>query len=144
MTHLSCDFTDDAWQRVIFRLPLFRPRCKVPQLPLHGLASRHASSHDLRSTCVVAIIRQPHLGSDEENLAIVDDDSTIVRNILVRNRPTHQLGRGRQRGDGVTHIPMSQTISCSSSSCNTFASTSHECNIVSPAIQSIDRVTCRA
>ena len=41
---------------------------------------------------VVAIIREPHFGTDEDDLAIVDDDTTIIGDVLVHHWPAE---RGR-------------------------------------------------
>lgn len=54
-----------------FRLPRSRPRSEPPQF------------------AVITIIRHPHLGSDEQDLAIKDDQSTVVKDVLVDHWPVH-------------------------------------------------------
>lgn len=84
ITYLPSDLPYDARKRVFLGLPVFRPRGKVSQLPLRPSA---ISTHPSGRTHIIAIIRHPHLWPDEENFAVVDDHSAIVRDVLVQDRP---------------------------------------------------------
>ena len=69
-TNLSSDGLDDPRKVMVFVLSLPRPRGEVTEL------------------AVVPVICQPHLGTDEENFLVVNDDSTVVVHILVYNWPS--------------------------------------------------------
>ena len=55
---------------MVVRLAVLLPRREVSQL------------------AIVAIVREPHLWTDEENLLVVADDAAVVGDGLVRHRPS--------------------------------------------------------
>lgn len=67
--YLFSNCLNDSRKIVVLPLARFHPRCKVPQFS------------------IIPIIRQPHLGPNEKNLAIMNNDAAIVDDILVDDRP---------------------------------------------------------
>jgi len=66
---LLSDGLDYPWEEVVLPLVVLHPRCEVSHLT------------------VVSIISKPHLGTNEENLLVVDNDATVVYHVLVYDRP---------------------------------------------------------
>ena len=60
---------NDPGQIVILDLSVLHPRREVPHFP------------------VVPVVREPHLRPDVYNLVAVDDDSAVVDDVLVDDRP---------------------------------------------------------
>ena len=77
---------------------------------------------------VVAVVRHPHLRTDEKNLTIVDDYTAVVDHIFVHYRPTNGIFSDNPiwHGHRETNIPMSQTIPYASGDLRISARTSHE------------------
>lgn len=69
MTDLSSDILNDARQIMRFRFSCSGPRCKPTQF------------------AIVAIVGHPHLGSDQKNLAIEENQAAVVQYVLVNDRP---------------------------------------------------------
>ena len=67
--YLSGNSMDDPRQVMVLHLPMLHPRRKIPHLP------------------VIPIVRQPHLRANVQDLVPVDDDSTVVDDVLVDNGP---------------------------------------------------------
>ena len=67
--YLASDGLHDAGQVVVLPLARLHPRCEVPQL------------------AIVAVIREPHLWANEQDLAVVDDHAAVVYHVLVHHRP---------------------------------------------------------
>ena len=57
---------------MIFHLSMFHPRCEVSHFT------------------IIAVVREPHLRADVENLPTVDDYATVVDDILVDHRPCYR------------------------------------------------------
>ena len=55
---------------MVFHLPMFLPWGEVAHL------------------AVVPVVGEPHFGSDEEDLVIVNDDAAVVYDVLVDNGPS--------------------------------------------------------
>jgi hypothetical protein len=53
---------------------------------------------------VVAVVRKPHFGADEEDLLVEDDDAAIVDDVLVDDGP---IEKKRVRKDGEKQISKS-------------------------------------
>jgi hypothetical protein len=118
-TYLTCNCLDHSWKIVVLNLTMFRPRREVAHL------------------AVIPVIRQPHLWPNEEDLTVVDDNSTVVYDILVNDRPGRQRkssGQGStpKRAYMGTYIPTSQTMSEVSGDDRIRPSISQECMVVSP------------
>ena len=54
---------------MVLYLAMFHPRREVPHLP------------------VVSVVREPHLWANVQDLASVDNDSTVVDDVLMNDRP---------------------------------------------------------
>jgi len=67
--YLTRNITDYAREIVILPLAVFHPWCEVPHLT------------------IIAVVSQPHLRTDEKDLATVKNDATIVDNILMDHGP---------------------------------------------------------
>ena len=39
---------------------------------------------------IISVVGHPHLGSDHQNLSVINDDSAIVVIVLVSHRPVHR------------------------------------------------------
>jgi len=85
----------------------------------------------VRMTHIVPVVGHPHFGPDEDDLAIVDDHTAIVRYVLVKYWPDISLVLNRVQDR--TYIPISHMIPWASSLCKILARTSQECNTVSPS-----------
>ena len=85
-----------------------------------------------KGTHIVPIVGHPHLGPNEDNLAIVDDHSAIVWDVLVQYWPAISYGSSKSFS-ASTYIPISQMIPCASSLWRILARTSQECKTVSPS-----------
>jgi hypothetical protein len=76
---------------------------------------------------IVSIVSQPHLWTDEEDLSVVNDDSTVVDHILVHDWPGMKditnVTDGKEKD---AHMPISHIIPCASSDAKIFARTSQE------------------
>lgn len=94
--------------------------------------SQLSVSCQIQPAYVVPIVGHPHLRSNEEDSAIVDNHSAVVRYILVQYWPNYQL-RSYEVWNSFTYIPISQMIPCASSHCKILARTSQECKTVSPS-----------
>jgi len=66
---------------------------------------------------VVPIVGHPHLWSDQQDLPVMNDDSTIIIVVLVRHWPVVPGPQGElasyvtRRNDHGAYIPISQMIS---------------------------------
>lgn len=69
ITYLLCHSLNYPWEVMILVLPMLLPWRKISQLS------------------IISIIGEPHLGSDEQNLLIVDDHTAVIDNIFVDDRP---------------------------------------------------------
>jgi hypothetical protein len=105
--YLVGDSLYHPWKEMVFPLAMLFPRREMTEL------------------AVVAIIGQPHLGSNEENLAIMDNDTAIVPDILVDDRPGRDMSRTRLPNK-LACIPISHTIPTVASDDNILASTCQE------------------
>lgn len=72
-TYLISDGLDYPREEVVFPLVVLHPRREVSHLT------------------VVSIISKPHLGTNEENLLVVDNDATVVYHILMCDRPWDRM-----------------------------------------------------
>ncbi len=106
--YLVSDSLYQPWKEMVFPLAMLFPRRKVTEL------------------AVVTIIGQPHLGSNEENLAIMDNDTAIVPDILVDDRPGRDMSRTTRQPNKLACIPISHTIPTVASDDNILASTCQE------------------
>jgi hypothetical protein len=50
---------------------------------------------DQNRTDVIPVVGHPHLGSDHQNLSVVDDDSAVVVVVLMSHRPVHRISTGQ-------------------------------------------------
>jgi hypothetical protein len=123
---------------VTFRIIPGRECSSVSLYFIHGVkclnslcGSQLRHHRQVEGTYIIPIVGHPHLGPDEDDLAIVDDHSAVVWDVLVQDGP--DLVSSLQRSVASTHIPMSQMIPCASSLCKILARTSQECNTVSPS-----------
>ena len=71
--YLVSDRLNQPRKKMVFPLAMLFPRGEMTEL------------------AVVAIIGQPHLGSNEDDLAIMNNDTAIVPDILVDNRPRRYI-----------------------------------------------------
>lgn len=71
--YLTGDGMDNPGEIVVFDLAVLHPRRKPPQLT------------------VVAVVRHPHLRANEEYLAIMDNNTAVVDDVLVYHRPNEIL-----------------------------------------------------
>jgi hypothetical protein len=69
MTNLLRDGLNNPWEEMIFPLSMLHPGSKVPHL------------------AVVAIVGEPHLGTNEQDLPIVYNDTAVVNHVLVHHGP---------------------------------------------------------
>ena len=106
--YLVSDRLDQPWKKMIFPLAMFFPRGEMTEL------------------AVVTVIGQPHLGSNEENLAIMNNDTAIVPDVLVDNRPRRNISKATRQPGKLARIPMSHMIPTVASDVNILASTSQE------------------
>jgi hypothetical protein len=106
--YLVSDRLNQPRKKMVFPLAMFFPRGEMTEL------------------AVVAVIGQPHLGSNEDNLAIMNNDTAVVPDILVDNGPGRNISRTTRQPDKLARIPMSHTIPTVASDDNTLASTSQE------------------
>ena len=60
---------------MVVRLAVLLPRREISQL------------------AIVAVVRQPHLRTDEKDLVVVNNDTTIINNIFVGNWPESSMIR---------------------------------------------------
>jgi hypothetical protein len=67
--YLSSDSLYHSRQIEVFGLACFYPWRKPTQLP------------------IIAVVGKSHFRTDEEDLAVENDDSAVIENILVDNRP---------------------------------------------------------
>jgi hypothetical protein len=67
--YLTGDCMNDAWQIMVFNLPVLLPWSKISKLS------------------IVTVVSHPHLWPNMQDLPIVDDHSTVVYYVLVHNRP---------------------------------------------------------
>ena len=94
---------------MIFPLPRLGPRRKVPEF------------------AIVAIVSEPQLGTYEKYLFIVDNDTTIIGDILVNDRPKKFSNVNNCSKFGkLTYMPISHKIFVATSEAKIFARTSHE------------------
>ena len=77
-TNLTSNALDHSWEIMVFSLTVFCPLREVAHL------------------AVIPVIRQPHFWPNEEDLTVVDDNSTVVDDVLVNDRPF-----GDQRNSSV-------------------------------------------
>lgn len=56
---------------MIFPLSVFRPRSKITEFT------------------IVPVIREPHLGSNKQNFAIMYNDTAVIDDVFMHNWPTH-------------------------------------------------------
>ena len=123
-TNLTSNTLDHPWKIVVFSLTMFCPWSEVAHL------------------AVIPVIRQPHLWPNKEDLTVVNDNSTVVDDVLVNHRPgkgfsrqqnsSGQEGTPKERIDMRTYIPTSQTMSEISGDDRIRPRTSQECMTVSP------------
>jgi hypothetical protein len=120
-TNLTSNALDHSWKIVVFSLTMFCPWREVAHL------------------AVIPVIRQPHFWPNEEDLTVVDDNSTVVDDVLVNDRPfgeqrnsSGQRSHPQERLDMGTHIPTSQTMSEVSGDDRIQPRISQECMTVSP------------
>ena len=86
-------------------------------------------SGEVSHLAIVPVIRKPHLRADEENLVVVNDDTAVVDDVLVRYGPFKVLPSGANRYGGnvlLTHIPTSHNMSDASSDCRSLTRISQE------------------
>ena len=81
---------------------------------------------------VVSIISKPHLGSYQKNFVIMNNNTAVVYDVLVHDRPKSTLRRMLSVYSGMIYMPMSQSMPSASSDSKIFARTSQECKVVSP------------
>ena len=81
---------------------------------------------------VVSAVRHPHLWTNENDFAIVDDYATVIDDIPVHDRPAWNFPVMFSIEYPITYIPISQTIPWASSEVRILPSTSHEWRQVSP------------
>jgi hypothetical protein len=43
-----------------------------------------------KETNIISVVGHPHLGTDHQNLSVVNDDSAVVVIVLVSHRPVHR------------------------------------------------------
>ena len=67
--HLASNGVYHSRKVVVLPLAMFLPRCEVAHLT------------------IVAIVCKPHLWSNQEDFTVVDDDATVVIDVLVDNGP---------------------------------------------------------
>ena len=67
---------------------------------------------------IVAIVCHPHLRTNEEDLRVVDNDSAVIYDVFVHDRPVEVSAMACKNGTRMTRIPISQTISLASSDFN--------------------------
>lgn len=79
--YLSRDDLNDPGQKVVIPLTMFQPGCEIPHL------------------AVVAIVSKPHLGADEEDLLVVNDDPAVVYHVLVHDWPEIRDRESRSEDD---------------------------------------------
>lgn len=48
-----------------------------------------------KETDVISIVGHPHLGSDHQNLSVINDDSAVIVIVLVSHRPVHRISTGQ-------------------------------------------------
>lgn len=77
-TNLTSNALDRSWKIVIFSLTMFCPSREVAHLT------------------VISVVRQPHLWPNKENLTIMDDDSAVIDDVLMNDRPGRRFGRQRK------------------------------------------------
>lgn len=70
---LICDRLHNAWKIVVFPFMMLSPCCEMAEF------------------AVVAIIRKPHLGTDEYDLAIVNNHTAVICDILVHDWPRNRV-----------------------------------------------------
>ena len=78
---------------------------------------------------IVPVIRKPHLRADEENLVVVNDDTAVVDDVLVRYGPFKVLPSGinhHSDSELLTYIPTSHSMSDDSSDCRSLTRISQE------------------
>lgn len=92
MSHLPAHCMNDSREIVILDLPMLHPWSEVPHLS------------------VVAVVREPHLRADVEDLPAVDDDSAVVDHILMHDRPGIRFIKRVSRSHLCTYMPMSHSI----------------------------------
>lgn len=93
-TYLPRNPPHNARQPKLLRLLLLDPRREPPQF------------------AVVAIVREPHLGPNEEDRAVVEDDPAVVGDILVDDGPACAVvSAGPERERKKAHIPTSTRMS---------------------------------
>lgn len=73
--YLVSDCLNQPGKKMVFPLAMLFPRSEMAEL------------------AVVAVVGQPHLGSNEDNLAIVNNDTAVVPDILVDDRPGRNISR---------------------------------------------------
>lgn len=60
---------DDTREVVILSLPMLRPWREIPHLP------------------IIPVVCQPHFRANVQNFLAIDDDSTVVYDVLMNDRP---------------------------------------------------------
>lgn len=67
--YLSSDLPNNTWQVMILALAVLCPWGKVP----------HFS--------IIPVVRKPHLRSNKENFSVINNNATVIDNILVDDGP---------------------------------------------------------
>ena len=80
---------DDPREVVVFYLPVLCPWCEVPQLS------------------IISIVSHPHLRSDVKDLVVVYNNTAVVYDVLVHDRPKSTLRRMLSVYSGMIYMPMS-------------------------------------
>lgn len=69
VAYLASNGMNNSREVVVLGAPMLHPRCEPAQL------------------AIVTVIGEPHLWADEENLAAVNDYTTVIYDILVHDGP---------------------------------------------------------
>ncbi len=67
--YLTSDRLDNSRQIMVLSLTMLLPRCEVTHFP------------------IITVIGEPHLWTDQDDFAVVNNDTTIVVDVLVNNGP---------------------------------------------------------
>ena len=115
VSNLFRDRLDDSGQEMVLPLTMFHPWCEISHLT------------------IITVVSKRQFWTDQKDLLVVNDDSTVVNHVLVHDWPDGFVSVCHESHVGVfTDMPMSQIIPMVSSPARIFASTSQECNTVSP------------
>lgn len=111
-TDLSSDLPQVQRQHVFFPLAMPSPGSEVSKFSLQRnredqlKLTRNERKTERCSSHIVSIVGHPHLGSNEQDLPVVEDDSNVVDHVLVSHGPADDAraesagGGGRERKVG--------------------------------------------